>query len=383
MLSDTEIKQLKNQTIKELVLQDPKPVLDGLGLNYKEIGYDSYQFRVRSENTASAFISLKNGVWKYKDFGSGNNGNIANVVMDATGKSFKDSLNYVLSQLGLKNYLDLALNQSAQVNQLSEAQKQKLQQLKYSNQQREKSHSISKVLNTYNISTNQLAVDYLRSRGIIKIPSKFKIITGQYTTKNGEVKKAFGIGILTKNGKGADIHFLKKIGDLKTMSFGEKDISFFKNPNSKKVAIFESKMDYAAAYQQMPLDNVNVIIANSTSNAKKVVDVLKEESLVELTFFNQNDKAGYKFVRDVANISEIDTFKSIKYDVMSEYKKDINDLLLDNEKISIRIQQSTKEQFEIIHDAIETILKVQQSVVITSNDLKMASKVIITKEQKR
>ena len=54
VMSEQEIQQLKQRTTQELMLQDPKPVLDALGLEYKEIGYDSYKFKVRDEKKPSA-----------------------------------------------------------------------------------------------------------------------------------------------------------------------------------------------------------------------------------------------------------------------------------------------------------------------------------------
>ncbi|MEA3523615.1 MAG: hypothetical protein U9R50_11675, partial [Campylobacterota bacterium] len=322
--TDQQIKEFMSQTTQELVIQDPKPILDDIGVWYKELGNNSYQLNVRDENTPSAYISLRHGKWSYKDFGSGNNGNITNVVMDYTGKNYKEALTYSLQTLGVPNRLEEALSSVKQDYSLSQADKERLKAQREANKKREQSVPLSKVTKTYEVSTNQLAIDYLASRGISKIPPNFKIINGEYTNKNGEVKRAFGVGILTQDGTGADIHFLKKVGDLKTMSFGEKDISFFKNPNSKKVAIFESKMDYAAAYQQMPLDDVNVIIGNSSGNHKKVADLLRKENLTkEVMFFNQNDLAGYKFVKDVANDIKVDTFKSIAFNTISEYGKDI------------------------------------------------------------
>ena len=375
-MTEQEIQRLKQRTTQELMLQDPKPVLDALGLEYKTIGYDSYRLKVRDENTASAFISLKNGYWKYKDFGNGNNGSIVNVVMDTTGKNFKEALNYSLSKLGLKNYLDEGLdNNSVKVYSLSEEEKQRLKQLKDSNQQKEKSHPLSTVKNIYDVSTNQLAVDYLKSRGIIKIPPQFKIITGEYQNKQGKIKTAFGVGILTQDGTGADIHFLKKIGDLKTMSFGEKDISFFPNVNSKKVAIFESKIDYTAAYQQMPLDNVNIVIANSTSNALKVSQLLKKENLTEnVMIFNQNDMPGWRFVADIVKEANISEFKAIKYDILNEYRQDVDDLLLKKEKIADRIISTDSKQIQNIVNSLDMINSA--SYAISKNDLKRDSEMV-------
>lgn len=375
--TDEQIKSFIDKTNEELVIQDPRPVLEDLGIEYKEIGNDSYRMNLRNEKTPSAFISLKNGTWRYKDFGANKNGSIVNVVMDFTNKGYKEALAFSLQTLGVKNYLNEALERKDEAFTLTQEDRARIKAQKEANMNREASHPLSHVVGVYEVATNQLAIDYLAARGIVKIPPHMKIISGEYTLKNGEHKKVFGVGVLTKDGTGADIHFLKKIGDLKTMSFGEKEISFFQNQNSNKVAIFESKMDYAAAYQQMPLDNVNIIIANSTSNASKVAELLKKENLTEhVMMFNQNDISGYKFTAQIARETRLESFKSIHYDVMSEYKTDINDLLLKGEKIADRIEARGVEYFESIANSLESIQKVQQqppSLIITHNDLQMAN----------
>jgi len=109
------------------------------------------------------------------------------------------------------------------------------------------------------------------------------------------------------------------------MSFGEKDISFFQKPNSKDVAVFESKMDYAAAYQQIDFFKTDVIIANSTSNAFKVADEIKNR-YETVHFFNQNDEPGKKFVREIIDNAKVKNYSFIKYQ-KEEVKQDINDLI--------------------------------------------------------
>jgi len=378
--TDQQIKVFISQTNAELVLQDPQHVLQDLGIEYKELGNDSYRMNIRGEKTPSAYISLRQGVWKYKDFGNANNpksGNIVNVVMDYTGKDYKSALNYSLQILGVPNYLEQALNSKQQDYQLSQADKERIKHQKETNAQRESSHPLSKVTTVYEVSTNQLAVDYLASRGIVKTPPQMKVINGEYQTKNGDIKKVFGVGVLTRDGQGADIHFLQKIGDLKTLSLGQSDISFFKNPQSNKVAVFESKICYASAYQQMPLDDVNVIIANSVSNAAKVAELLISEGLTQTPMiFNQNDAAGYRFVADIMQKAEIPEVKSIGYQVMTEYKKDINDLLLEGVKIADRIETRPLEYFADIAASLESIQKAQQtpSKAVTREDLQQRTK---------
>ena len=155
------------------------------------------------------YISLRNGKWQYKDFGNGNNGNIVNVAIDYAQLPFKEALDYSLQKMGIPNYLNEALNQKRTDVKIPQETRERLLQLREENKQREKSHAVSKVVSVYEVESNQLAVDFLRSRGIEKIPPSFKVINGEYTNKFGEVKRAYGVGILTQNG-GADIHFLKK-----------------------------------------------------------------------------------------------------------------------------------------------------------------------------
>ena len=377
--TDDEIKTFIRRTNEDLVIQDPLPVLQDLGIEYKEIGNDSYRINVRNQKTPSAFISLKNGVWKYKDWGDETRGgNIINVVMELTNKPYKEALNYSLHTLGVKNYLNEALERKGDSFALSQTDRERIKAQKEANMSREASHPLSRVTGVYEVVTNKLAIDYLAARGIVKIPPHLKIISGEYSLKNGELKKVFGVGVLTQDGKSADIHFLKPIGDLKTMSFGaKKDISFFKNPNSTKVAVFESKMDYAAAYQQMPLDNVNIIIANSSSNASKAAELLKKENLTEhVMIFNQNDIAGYKFTVQIAREAGLESFKSIRYDILTEYKTDINDLLLKGERIADRIEATRGlEYFESIANSLESIQKAQKQppITITKEDIQMAN----------
>jgi len=368
-MTETEIANLKRQTTYELMLQDPKLIIIDLGIEYKELN-NSYRMNIRGENTPSAYITLRNGLWKYKDFGSGSNGNIINVVMDATGRGFKDSLNYCLQTLNLRNYLDEALNRKSSKIEID---RNKIKEKYKENIEKQKSGQIekSKITGIYDVETNNLVKDYLRARGIVKIPDSLKVISGEYKNKEGKIKKVFGIGVKTMSG-GADIHFLHKIGDLKSFQIGEKDLSFIKEENSKKVAVFESKMDYAAAYQEFNLDRVNVIIANSTTNSRKVANLLKTEELnQEVMFFNQNDLPGYRFVKDVIENAGVKDFKTIKYNT-NEYKKDINDLILKDVRLRDRITIGNLQEIDKNIDKFAKIGK--QNVNISRSEMRSDTK---------
>ena len=144
--TDQEIKNFISRTNEELVVQDPQSVLKDLGIDFKEIGNDSYRMNLRNEKTPSAYISLKDGVWKYTDFGDRTRGgNIVNVVMDVSSKKYKDALNYSLDKLGIKNYLDEALNNNTQSHELSKADKERIKAQREANRTKERSTVISKV----------------------------------------------------------------------------------------------------------------------------------------------------------------------------------------------------------------------------------------------
>jgi len=344
-ITQEEFQILAKQTKDELKLADPKDVLDALGIDYK-IKNNRYVFKVREENSASANMYIDAiGEWKYKDFGSGNNGTIENLVMDTTNASYKESLEYAVANSGSRDYVQEKLNE------LSGTQAKiktdfNLEVLRQKNIFKAESQSNSKVTGTYDVETNEMAVEYLKTRGINKIPKNFKVISGEYTNKKDEVKKVFGVGILTEDGKGADIHFLKKLGNLKTMSLGKKDISFFKSKiPSTKIAVFESKMDYASAYQQIDFTNIDVIIANSTSNVHKTVEKIKDK-YKSVDFYNQNDESGRDFAKVIVDNANLKEYSYIKY-TKDEEKQDINDLLLKGVNINKRVGvYNQKEKLE-------------------------------------
>ncbi|MDD2698802.1 MAG: hypothetical protein PHF17_08390 [Arcobacteraceae bacterium] len=365
--TQSELDTFKRETTAEMKATDPKPVLDRLGIPYKEAGNDSYLMNLRGESTPSAYITLKNGSWNYKDFGANKGGTIVNVVMDYTGNDFKDSMRLTLDTLGVEDKLSIALNSKEKPNFNTEVLKQKQEE----NKLKEQSVPISKVTNTYEVSTNEKAIDYLKSRGIEKIPPAMKIITGEFTKQDGTIGKAFGVGVQTVNETGADIHFLNKehTNSMKTMSFGKKDLSFYPNEYSSKANIFESKMDYAAAFQKDDkLHDDNVIIANGVSQAKSIGKLLVDNAINEITFFNQNDKAGYQFVKDVSQTAGIQTFTFLKYDGLNEYKQDVNDLLLKGSlDLSSRLIQTTYDDISKTFEVFEKFEEVQNAIKNTAN----------------
>lgn len=370
-LESSEFNELSSKTKQELKLTDPAKVLDALNIDYK-IKNGRYEFKVRDENTASANMYIDNkGEWKYKDFG-GNNGTIENLVMDLKDATYKEALEFAVANSGIRNYVQERLDYLNGKNHTYKTPSvNNLETIKQENISKVEAQINSKVVETKEIDNYKPALDYLASRGIYKIPKEFKMITGQYTNKNEEVKKAFGIGIESIGG-GADIHFLKQIGSLKTMNFGVKNISHFKSQEPvKKVAIFESKMDYAAAYQNRDFTGTDVIIANSTANHLKVSEAIKAAKYESFEFYNQNDKPGIEFVKNVVAGAEIKKFEYIKYK-KSEAGQDINDLHKNGVNTEERKIQNRQPEQKVEKEKESFVEKVLDKLEHTSDLIEIA-----------
>ena len=370
-LSQHEINELKSTTKEMLQTTDPSNVLNALGIDYKtKRNGTEYNFRLRSDDkTPSASVYLaKDGNWKFHDFGSGESGNIVNVVMNATNMNFKDAFNYSLQESGLKNLVEEALEVNKEQNrvQLRQEHQSKLEELKSINLTKSQSNNITtKVVDYRSINTDDKdIIDFLNKRGIENIPQNMFVITGQIDgVKADGSEYSFrntGVGVLTGDmsqpvdldNVGADIHFLKPVMKkdgtvMKTQSFGNKDITLIPGQiASKDYAIFESKMDYAAATSKLELDDKNIIIANGIGQSNKIVDMLNENGFDKVTFFNQNDTPGERFVSEIAGKADIEKFDFIKYDASQENKQDINDLVKNGVELNSRIvENGTREQW--------------------------------------
>jgi hypothetical protein len=112
--------------------------------------------------------------------------------------------------------------------------------------------------------------------------------------------------------------------------------------DNQNIAVFESKMDYAAAFSQNEeeFQKTTTIIANGTGNffkvAQKLIDIKVKDK--ELTFYNQNDAAGSLFVEQIVENSHINRFNYIKYDE-SEKGQDVNDLIKNKREVASRIKK--------------------------------------------
>lgn len=396
-LSQTEINSLRAATKELLICSDPSNVLKSLDIDFTaKQGGSTYSFRLRADDrTPSASMYLtREGTWKFKDFG-GESGTIENVVMAATGMNYKDALNYSLDASGLKNYLAEAIesNQNMAKIQLTTEHLSRLEEIKNINISKAKDNNVnSKVLSYREITPDDTkAIEFLSNRGIDSITKNMYIIEGQISGVGANEKEYsytnIGVGVLTGDMSkpieldkvGADIHFLnpKVLRDgatMKTQSFGPKDMTLIPGENdTKDYAVFESKMDYAAAACKIDLNGTNVIIANGTGQTGKIADLLSEQGFEKVTFYNQNDMPGEKFVFDIVEKANIEKFDFVKYEAVGEHKQDINDLVKNGVDVEQRlICNATVEDFQnyILENKEAKIEDIQ--ILIEKGELKQA-----------
>lgn len=374
---------LNKLTNQEISVTDPSPLLDRLGIDYKTThGGQRYEFKARDERTASANMYLsKSGEWVYKDFGADRGGSAIQLAMDVLGRDYRDSREFVLDSLGIRDRAKEAFEElrgekqefSGKVSEDEIASiKEKMQQNSY----RSKEYAVdSKVISAEPLDPNNKQImSFLESRGfeIDKMPKWAQLIKGEYKKFDSEgkesIKQRFGVGVMFDSG-GGDIHYLKPIelanGEtLKTMTFGNKDITTIEPEiptDEKSFAVFESKNDAIAAYHQVDkLKEQTIIIANGTSNIGKVVEAVKNGGYEYGDIYNQNDTAGAKFAASLIKDAELEHYSYIGYKE-GEYKLDINDLHKDGVAVEERFKsgygiedaekleyetQLEKEQFE-------------------------------------
>jgi hypothetical protein len=307
--------------LNDIKSRDPKPILDRLGIEVNSIS-NGYKLK---NNPSCSFTKYK-GQWRFKDWnGTINNIDIFEFVMINKNEekfTFKNALDFI-------NDVYNNTNMEIEENEIS-----------YIKKEENKKNAMAGVKIIYIKSTlSDDAINFMNERGIdLTIPRK-----GLYEIefeRNG--KRTRGVGSINgdcdnykgnnRNITGLDIHvtdYMRK--HMKTISAGEKNISIMKiSKTPTNIAIFESKMDYFAVDPRLLKKSI-VIVANGTGQKDKIIDYIKNQKIKKIMFFNQYDKAGYKFTKDLVEGLNLETFSYVLYDKGTKIGTDINDLVKDKE----------------------------------------------------
>lgn len=369
--------------------KDPYPVLvNYLGAgNFKTsangIRY-SYSVNTRNDKSDSANVFLQNAEWKYNVWGdSSRGGSIIDFIKEEEDySSVKDAMVKAAELLGIENLLDKKNGAATAVKEETRQEKLKrthsiLEEQRKANRATYKNGKLNhKITSCTEIKDNEDAIEFVKNRGL----NPDKVPPGMYAigfyhekeNKDGEVykSKGFGVGIIIGGLNSfdpnnfadarADVHLKNPIKDkttgkviIKAKTVGNKDITVINSKylgvaNSNKLAIFESKFDYWAAYEAGLLKDTHVMLLNGASvdiHATKDIINLKNcckkfGQLLNVTFFNQGDKPSIDSVIKIATKSGLDAFGFIRYE-KDELKDDINDLHKKGKSIAMKISKQS------------------------------------------
>ena len=305
-----------------------KDFLDFSGIEYQEKKGDLWiKNPYLEQKTGSVVIkhtNNKDGTYYsyFKDFASENRGDIANFAMFYFNLDFKSAIELLKETFNEKNFERLT-----QIKEENNSFIKKVQE----NIEQERNNSIE-IENIQELKNTAL-IDYLQKRGIDLATASSAGIKEIYYTNKNNGKKYFSLCFENRKG-GVEVRNAYFKG-----SFGTKDITIFKNENSKEVNIFEGFLDYASAIKlsKNKVLGQNNIILNSVVEADKAVEAIKSLDVDRAKLYLDNDKAGDKAVEEIkeALSNEIEIIDN------RDFYKNCNDL---NDFLNHKIQQIKEKE---------------------------------------
>ncbi len=255
------------------------------------------------QSSGSIHVDDKKG---WRDFSSGEGGQIIKAIMKYENLSWKDSITFLKENNGFNNY----------IFQNNEIQKQ------IKNSVIEKKSEVEIIKKDK--PTSKYIFDYYNSRGISNEVISENIIQITYK-RNNKIYNTGGI----ENIKGS---FNVRGKDFKSVIGNNNDITIIKgNKIKEEVLIIEGLMDYLS---YLELNNLkkpeqDIIIMNSTSNTNSLNEHIIKENYSKIDILVNKDSAGDKVIDNI-----IKTFegKKIINDLRDNYQLrdnvDLNDRLI-------------------------------------------------------
>jgi len=421
MRNEKDLSPLFQELEDLLCVEDPEPILQQLGYDPIRKG-NRIWFKDRDEKTPSAnfFIGRDKGIWVFKDFGSSDKAeNVITFIQKRLKLKRYEAMKYAAQILGnsqayhLIEKIDEAINKQQEIKipkKIIESIRQKNKIKRSAN--RKKTENVANHRVVYaSLKFNEEAKKFLKNRGLDPEdpPKGFFHIKGvqEYVDeKTGEFKEIEkeGVGVLIGEDKlllslfeeikknkrldlsewsdklGADIHLLKpyknKRGQrVKSRIYGISGATFIYpekiDVKNMEFAVFESKMDYYAAHNQIDLSKFVSVIANGVGHVDEITDkmfMFKKNGgdIKNIYIFNQNDivkdpsklTPSEQFVQKIADENEESKIFFVNY-AKDEEGMDINDLAKEGIKIKDRIRpiELFKKKIEYRLQNEETIAK--------------------------
>ncbi len=302
----------------------PELILNDLSIPYREYPSQIMALAVwRDERTPSVSIRQVDGIWLWKDFGSGKGGTWIDLYMEALGWDLAESIRY-LKEKFLGIYDDL--EKKALVRKWKSAGKRK----------KESSYDVLKS-NVRQVKYGKL-LEYLKERGIRKIPPWLKEVSFEVVRKDtGEVKKFWGVGVQTETGSWVIRNPKMKI-NLRTDPEQEHSFSLIKRGRENgKLVVVEGLFDALTVEQLNRNSDYDVLILNSVVMVDRALEKGVFENYDRIVLGLDNDDAGKEAKEKL--LEEL-TDKEVFEFVFSS--KDLNEALVRGEPIRVRPVESAK-----------------------------------------
>ena len=223
-----------------------------------------YLSPLRNETTAS-FVVYRN-TNKFKDFGTGVNGDAITLTMKLQNLSYVDAVKTLLANI----FSFETLEQAQQAQQLLPAHEPKKEV----------------IIESVKPLQNSNLVRYVESRKINANVAKQYLQEIYYKYEKTQIKSYFGVCVQNESKGYAVRNSYGKYCLLNT------DYTFIDNGFSDTVSIFEGMFDFLACltYKDKPIKS-NVIILHSVTNVSKVINHFPKDAK-QVFLFLDNDKAG-------------------------------------------------------------------------------------------
>lgn len=253
------------------------------------------------QTTGSISVSPKG----FRDFSNGDQGQIIKAVQTYEKLSWLEAVHYLKNSSGFINYefknKDVA-SQSFRAKSSSGNVKSDVE-----------------IVKTETVN-NKYILDYYKSRGISEETIRNNV--QQIVYKRGD--KTFISGGIENIRGGYNV----RGQNFKSIIGGSNDISIIKG-NTDRVVVFEGLVDFLSWLELNNLTKTNdtVVLANSTSNFKSVIDFIKNNDFKEIDLLVNKDEPGEKFVQKL-NQELGNIFNDLRDNYELSAKIDLNDKLI-------------------------------------------------------
>lgn len=271
-------------------------------LNFEKNRGDDFVYAKPDQQSGSIHVNEQKG---WRDFSSGEGGQIIKAIMKFENLSWKDSIGFLQENNGFNNY---EFKNDIIQEKIKNAEKVDKSKVEIINKEKPSSKYI---------------FDYYNSRGISNEVIMENVV--QITYKRNE--KTYTTGGI-ENIKGS---FNVRGKDFKSVIGENNDISIIKGENNKEdLLIVEGLMDYLS---YLELNNLkrpeqDVIILNSTSNMASTIDFIEKNGIKKIDILVNNDKAGQKVVDAIYEKFKDKNINDLRDDYNLTEKIDLNDKLV-------------------------------------------------------